>query len=122
GQVESVFVEINGHHFLRASQDLGMHRETAGVATKVQNAPASAEYGQSLAVVTLIEKEAGLVLTAGSDAKTHTVFRNNGGRRRIGRPAIKRLLFLNVIFREPIANAVGELACQDFLDDGSEAK
>ena len=122
GQVESVFVEIDGHHFLRTPQNLGMHRETPCVATKVQNATAGAKSGESLAVVTLIEKETGFVLTAGSDAKTHAVFRNNCGRRRLGRPAIKGFLFLNVFFREPIANAVGELACQDFLDDGSEAK
>src|SRR5260370_9376821 len=99
-----------------------MHRETPRVAAQVENAPAGAEYGQSLAVVTLIEKEAGLVLTAGSDPKAHAVFRNNCRRRRIGRPAIEGFLFLNVFFREPIASAVGKLACQDFLNDGSDPK
>src|SRR5437763_5919629 len=50
-QIESVFVEIDRYHFVSVSQDLGMHRETPRVATKVQNATAGAKSGESLAGV-----------------------------------------------------------------------
>ena len=74
-----------------------------------------------LAIVALIEKEAGLVLAARRDAEAHAVLADDLGRRRFRRPAIERFLLLDVLLGEPVESAVGKVAREGRLDGRPEA-
>ena len=69
--------------------------------------PAQKE-AKRLAIVALVEEEAGLVLAAGGDAEADAMFRDDFRRRRLRRPAIERFLLLNVLLGEPV-----ETGCRD---------
>ena len=55
---------------------------------------------ERLAVVALVEEEAGLVLAARGDAELQPVLGDDVRRRRLGRPAVERLLLADVLLGE----------------------
>ena len=73
GQREGLLVEIDADHLVGLAERLGVDGEAAGVAAQIEHALAAAERGEALAIVALIEEEAGLVLAAGGDAEPHAM-------------------------------------------------
>ena len=100
-----LLVEVDADHLVGAAQRLGVDGEAAGVAAQVEHALARAERGQQPAVVALVEEEAGLVLAARRHAEAHAVLGDDLRRRRLRRPAIERLLLLDVLLGEPVEAA-----------------
>src|SRR5205085_3001284 len=76
-QGQRFLIEIDPRHFLGAAFGLGIDGESAGVATKVEDAPVFAESGQPLTIVPLVEKKTGFVLAARGDSKTDAIFADN---------------------------------------------
>ena len=79
GQGDGLLVEVDAHHLLGLAQRLGVDGEAARVAAQVQHAPARAELRQRLAVVALIEEEAGLVLAARRHPEPQAVLGDDPG-------------------------------------------
>src|SRR5262249_3913605 len=96
----------------RLTENLGGHCESAGVAAQIQHPAAFAEAGEHPAVVALIGEKAGLVLAARRHSKPHAVFANQCWRRRFRGMAIKRLLLLDMLFREPIERRTWEFSME----------
>ena len=77
-----MLVQIDADGFLSFPDTFGVNRETAGVATQIENLfPPKTR--QPLAVIALIEEKAGLVLTAGRNAEMQAVFGDDAGGRRL---------------------------------------
>ena len=109
GQLEGALVEIDADDLLGFAERLGVDGEAAGVAAQVEDAFACTEAGKILAVVALIDEEAGLVLAAGRDAEAHAVLRDRERSRRLRRAAVERFLLAHVLFREPVELRFGEM-------------